>query len=165
MLSPALSYARGVATWLLILSDATAARWLLDKKKMAFRASAHADRIRRGDHFALYISRAAHKNPTRDEAQIVAVGVFTSRAVRESVEVAGHRFEETCGLRFEASLPLRAGVSFSQLVEALTFIRVKNAWAAYVRRTLVPIPDADFQRIATTVKTAANSRAFEGTTT
>jgi hypothetical protein len=137
--------------WLIVLSDARAASWVIENETMAFRASARAGRTMPGDHFAIYVSRSAHGNPTRDEAQIVAVGTVASKVRAERVDVAGRVFDSTCSLSIEASLPLRSGVPFRPLVERLTFIRLKDKWPAYVRRTIVEIPELDFSRIASAV--------------
>jgi hypothetical protein len=145
--------------WLIVLSDAAAARWVLESSEMAFRSSAGADRLRPGDPFAIYVSRSAHNNPTRDQGQVVAAGTIDSNVEPGRLVVAGKTFEQSCKLSFELVLPLRAGVPFRPLVAELNFIRSKRGWAAYLRRTLLRVPAEDFARIVEAIRAEVNSRS------
>lgn len=151
-------YARTVP-WLIVLSDAVAATWVIENKTMAFRPTVPTHEIAVGDGFAIYISRSAHKDPKRDEAQIVATGTIASPVTDTKVQIARDTYSRTCGLRIEESLPLREGVSFRSLVGELSFIKQKEAWAAYVRRTIVRIPEEDLARITGAVRRKAKERA------
>jgi hypothetical protein len=133
--------------WLVVLSDASATRWVLEHRRMAFRANVSTHALKPDAPIALYVTRGAFHNPTRDESQIVAVGRVASFMVEEAIEVAGQRYERWCGLEFDATVPLRKGLPFRTLVKQLMFIANKDAWAAYVRRTLVPLPPEDFDLI------------------
>src|SRR5512132_3211901 len=103
--------------WLLVLGDASAAGWVLEHRRMAFRANVRTHALRPDAPIALYVTRGAFGNPPRDEAQIVAVGRVASPIVEEPIEVAGQRYERWCDLEFEAVLPLREGLPFRPLVE------------------------------------------------
>jgi hypothetical protein len=142
---------------LIVLSNAVAASWVLENEAMAFRSSVRGRRPSPGDRFAIYVSRGAHRNPSRDEAQIVAIGTIQSEAIERPVTVAGQRYELICALSIDTQLPLRKGVPFRPLVNSLQFIRKKNGWASYVRRTIVAIPEADYDLISAAVRKAATS--------
>ena len=114
---------------------------------MAFRSNVRTHALRPDAPIALYVTRGAFHNPPRDEAQIVAIGRVTSSVVEEPLEVVGQLYKRWCDLEFEAVLPLREGLPFRPLVEELAFVTNKDAWSAYVRRTLVPLPSEDFDLI------------------
>jgi hypothetical protein len=141
---------------MIVLSDATAAAWVLENETMAFsRTSRSTELLAPGDRVAIYLSRGAHHNPSKNEAQILAVGTVASATQLKEVTVAGHTYSSVCSLSLDTSLPIRAGVSFVSLVPQLEFIRQKTSWGPYLRRTLVPITDADFARIRAAVTAAA----------
>ena len=132
---------------LIVLSERTAVEWVLQHERMAFLGHVKTDAIRPGTPIALYVTRGAFHSPTRDEAQIIAIGRVASDVVTASVQIAGRSYEKSCSLILDARAPLREGLPFRPLVDRLEFISKKHAWAIYLRRTLVPISNDDFQVI------------------
>lgn len=130
--------------WLVVLGEREALEWVLRSKRMAFRAHVPTASISVGDRLALYVTRGAHHSPTRDEAQVLATGEFASAVENVPAVVAGEQFPRSCRIRLdEPVLQPREGLPFRPLVDRLTFIRKKDGWAAYVRTTLVKLPDDD----------------------
>lgn len=146
--------------WLIVLSNRRAAEWVLAEGRMAFRAKARPERIQKGDSFAIYVSRSAHGNPTRDEAQLVAVGQIASPVRTTPTNIAGSgSFDAVCDLEFHHELALRRGAPFRPLVDQLRFIRVKKSWAMYVRQTIVHLDDSDFGILEAAVSAVAAERS------
>ena len=135
-----------------MLSDGVAAAWVLENELMAFGEHARADRLQVGDAVAVYVSRGAFHNPTRDEAQIVATGRVTREIRKDPKMIAGRQFNVTCHIALDQRAPLRHGSPFKSMVPHLSFIRESQAWGAYVRRGLVLLPDGDFEMIASALR-------------
>ena len=145
--------------WLIVLSNGQAAEWVLREAKMAFRAATRPERLSPGDPFAIYVSRGAHGDPNHDEAQIAAIGRIASPVRKRRLVVkGGGAFDAVCDLEFDQQLPLREGVPFRPLVNQLQFIRFKEGWGAYLRRTIATLSDGDFRVIETAVKRAARNK-------
>ncbi len=138
----------GGRAWLFVLGERTWAERVVGSREMGFRDDVHAERIKSGDGVALYVTRGAFHNPTRDRASIVGVGHATGSPSRAPMTIEGHTFPWTCPFDLDVEFPLRSGAPFAPLVPELSFIRKKEAWFNYVRRALVPIPDGDYQILA-----------------
>jgi hypothetical protein len=93
---------------------------------MAFRANVSTLALKPGAPIALYLTRGAFRNPTRDESRIVAVGRIASLMVDEAVEVAGQWYERWCSLEFDAMVPLRKALPFGSLVRQLSFTLIRT---------------------------------------
>lgn len=143
--------------WLVVVSDKAALHWILAKEKMGFRAHVPVGAVRAGDRFGLYVSRSAHRNPGRDEAQIVALGRFADAIGDEPVEVAGELYPWSVGLVIDTRFEPRQGLPFRSLVGRLELVPTTRGWGPRLRRTLVPLSDRDFRAIEQSV--AAHSRA------
>lgn len=131
--------------WLFVLNNARAARWVIENRRMAFKERARTDRLRPGDRFALYVTSGALKGQPR----IVALGELATRPSSKGASVAGHDFPQSCSLRIEAACdPLESGLLFRPLIERLHFIKHKHAWSSSLYRTIVAIPDEDFDLIS-----------------
>jgi hypothetical protein len=133
--------------WLIVLGEKTALEWVLQNQRMAFRAHVPTTELRVGAPIALYVTRGAFHSPVRDESHIAALGKITSEVRSEPVEVAGELYQSWCSLSLEVSSPLRRGLPFRPLVDQLEFIRKKQGWSMYLKRTLVQISDRDFSII------------------
>lgn len=130
--------------WLFVLNDREAARWVVEEGRMAFREGVPAERLSPGDAFAVYLTAGALKGVPR----IVAVGTVASPMRKGHMRVANRDFAKSCGLRIDASTtPFEGGLPFKPLVERLRFIPHKHAWSSALYRTLVPIPDDDYELI------------------
>ena len=144
-------------SWLIVLGTTAALSWVESNARMAFRDHITAGRLRKGDRFALYVTRGAGNNPGRDCAQVLAVGSVTSDLDRRDLEVLGETYHQSVRLAFDAQpLPYRWGADFRLLVPQLEFITKKGQWFAYVRKSLVPIPARDLATIDAAVSAARN---------
>lgn len=133
--------------WLIVIGEREGLRWVIEHQRMAFRDTVKG-KPSAGDPFAIYVSRGAFHNPGRDEAQVLGLGTFKTGIERRATTVGDERYARTARLDISEVRPERQGLPFRPLVEDLTFIAKKSGWAAYVRQTLVPIPQADFDLIA-----------------
>lgn len=133
--------------WLIIVSNRTALEWILDTRRMAFRSHVNTDQLQKGDRFALYTSRGAYGNTSRDESQIIALGRLTSPVTEASVRVGDEAFTKSCAISVERALPLRAGLPFRTLVGQLSIAKTARQWPASVRRTVATLDDNDFRVI------------------
>lgn len=130
-----------------MMGEVRALRWVIEHGTMGFRGHARTSAVRDGDRFALYVSRGAYHNPTRDETQILGLGRFRSAVTPVEVTVEGETFPKSAAIEVEV-LQEREGLPFKPLVPQLSFIAKKDQWFAYVRTTLVPVPRDDYTYIA-----------------
>lgn len=132
--------------WLIVLGDRDAIDWVVANGRMAV-----SDKVRTlpepGERVALYTTRGAYRNPTRDRSQIIGLGRVTGKAVRRDINVAGKTYAASFPIGIDAITESRQGLPFEPLVEHLTFITTKRTWGGALRRPLVRIPDADFKQI------------------
>jgi len=134
-----------MSSWLFVLGDEEALQAVLRRQLMAFRDHIGTGALDKGDKFAIYVTRGALHNPTRDRAQLIAAGTVESGVSRKPVKIANEEFNQSVKLSFSIGpFPLRQGIEFAPLVDDLDFIRKKKSWFAYVRKSLVRIPDEDF---------------------
>lgn len=134
--------------WLVVVGERDALEWIFDNGRTAFRDHVRADAVRLGDPFAIYVTRGAFHNPARDEAQIAALGQFTTDLEDAPVTIADETFGRSVGTGFDTVLPPRNGMPFKPLVNSLDFIAKKESWSVYLRRSLVPLKPKDYNRIA-----------------
>ena len=129
-----------------MIGDPTGLEWVTTRHRMAVRENVR-DMPREGDGVLLYRSRGALRNPTRDKAQIIAVGTVSGPPHHEVVEVGDREYARWFPIRFDAlSLP-RAGLDFGPFVSKLelTSDKAPTAWGATMRRPLVRLTDRDFR--------------------
>src|SRR4051812_46290499 len=108
--------------WLIVIGKSEALEWIIEHSRMAFRDAVRTDEIQPGDWFALYTSRGAYGNPTKDESQLIGRGRVTSRIRRGAVEFAGETFAKSCSVALDEILPLRNGIAFKPLIPQLKFV-------------------------------------------
>jgi hypothetical protein len=132
--------------WMIILGDCDAIAWVLSNGRMAVngRVAALPDP---GERVALYVTRGAYRNPTRDRAQIIGLAQVTEPPEISEVVVAGRSYAKSFGLRFDDVAEPRAGLPFEPLVPRLRFIGNKASWGGAVRRPVVRLSEADFRVI------------------
>jgi hypothetical protein len=143
--------------WIFVLSNIAAIEWVAGSKTMAFRDHIHVDQLTVGDKFALYATRGAGGNPTRDRAQFLGIGTIRSGNNRHHTTSLGdEEFRQSVAISFdEKPLDYRRGaIVTAEIVEQLSFMPKKEAWFAYVRKSLVSIPAEDFALIANAVTKA-----------
>lgn len=136
-----------VRTFLVPLGDRDAISWVLRERRMAFprtRIDA-ADRLEAGDRLLLYATRGAWRNPTRDRGRIIAYATVAGpvRRFDDPLHLVGRDFHSGCRLRIEAVVPYPGGLELQPLVDRLEAFPKPEAWSVYLRRTLVPLSDAD----------------------
>lgn len=149
-----------VSHWLIVVGTTDALDWIATSKTMAFRDHIPADRISKGDRFALYGTRGAGRNPGRDCGQVLATGTFTSGLVTTRLELFGETYSQSFRLGFdEPPLRYRYGAAFTDLLPALPFIKKPTTWFAYVRKSLVAIGPEDFKVIDGAVRQARKRNA------
>jgi hypothetical protein len=147
--------------WVVVLGERGGVAWVLNESRMAWTeaSSRRADRIQVSDMCALYITRGAYHNPTRDEGQLIAVGTMSSPPSRlaRPVVIAGKTFVTACDLQITTRLPEREGVSVRPLVGQLSFVRRKDVWGQYFRSGLIEVSSEDFEVMAHAVRAAARN--------
>ena len=138
--------------WLVILGNRDAIEWVLKRNRMAFRAHVDTSSMKVGDEVALYATRGAFRSPVRDRARVFGLGEISASVKSRPIEIEEMEFSKQCGLTVSAEMPPRLGLEFATIIPDLDFIRKKDNWSNYVRRTLVPLSDHDWHVI---------KRAFE----
>lgn len=149
-------------TYLLVLGERQAIAWVLREQRMAFPASRDPSQtLNPGDELYLYTTRGAYKNPTRDRGRVIGRALVTGRVVPldPPVEIAGRTFPVGCGLCVEELVPWGAGVELGPMAGRLAVFPKPDAWSAYLRRTLVPLPGADARTIRDLLRPVAGTRA------
>ncbi|HEX6968478.1 MAG TPA: hypothetical protein VF174_06685 [Micromonosporaceae bacterium] len=134
-------------SYLVILGERDAIRWVLREQRMAFPATPRAEvaALAAGDRLFLYATRGAWHNPTRDRGRIIGVATARSsaRVLDEPVEIAGRTFVSGCTLHIEGLVPYPGGLELQPLVEQLSAFPKPHAWSIYLRRPLLALPGAD----------------------
>jgi hypothetical protein len=133
--------------WLIVLTEAKAAEWVLSEQRMAFRRSARrVELLEAGDPIAFYTTtRVFHA--TTAEPQIVAVGRITGDVRYSSLYFAGAEYDRWCQLEIDRSFPVGKGLPFKPLIKRLGFIKDKENWKFYLFGTLIAVPPEDFRKI------------------
>jgi hypothetical protein len=136
-----------VASYLLVLGEREAIRWVLVNKQMAFPATPRKEvsALRPGDKLFLLTTRGAYHNPTRDRTRIIGTATVTSQVSRldVSIEIAGRLFESSCRIRVESLATCLSGLEVSPLVPRIDELRGYKNWGMRLRRPLVPLTEAD----------------------
>lgn len=134
-------------SYLVVLGDREAIRWVLCERRMAFPATPRAEvyALAPGDWLYLYATRGAWRNPTRDRGRIIGLARAAGAAKRfeTPVEVAGRSFFSGCDLAYEGVVPYPGGVELQPLVSRLTAFPKPHAWSVYLRRPLLSLSKLD----------------------
>ena len=135
------------ATYLLVLGERDAIRWVLTTGQMAFPSTPRREvaALREGDELFLLTTRGAFHNPTRDRTRIIGTAVVTTSVARfdDALELAGRTFESGCSIEVTSLTPYLEGVELAPLADKLDTLRGKAHWGMLLRRPLVPIALAD----------------------
>jgi hypothetical protein len=133
--------------YLLVLGERDAIAWVLREQRMAFPATPRAEvaGLAEGDRLFLYTTRGAWHNPTRDRGRIIGTARVASpiRLLDAPIEIAGMRFHSGCDLQIGGVVAYPGGVEVQPLVRQLAAFPKPDAWSAYLRRSLVRLPDED----------------------
>jgi hypothetical protein len=135
------------ASYLLIISEAQALRWIVSNRRMAFAAhrTRDAGRIAVGDRLLMFTTRGCFHNPTRDRSRLVGEAEVSSAVTTldEPLEIAGRQFASACDLALLTLARLREGCEFAPLVKHLSIFPDERSWPVRLRRTLVSLPTSD----------------------
>lgn len=107
----------------------------------------------------IYATRGCWHNPTRDRAQVVAVGSVASPVSHTSVDVAGETMPQHCDLALDVVLAERGGIPFTDLVGRLSVTKGRDNWGPVLRRTIVALADRDIVTVRRAVDKAARTRS------
>jgi hypothetical protein len=118
---------------------------------------AKATLVAPGDGLAVYVTRGAFHNPTRDYSQFAAAGETTSSVYKCSsqVSIRNRTFTWCMDIDLRIVLPERRGVPAKALVRTLDLVRRKDAWGQYFRSGLVEVSDSDFRHVYRALEAAA----------
>jgi hypothetical protein len=141
--------------WLVVVGSSSGLELALTGV-LGFRARVATSAIRAGDQFALYVTRSAFHNPTRDFTQIAATGIVTGGVCVNEVRAGEETFPQSCSVEIQHALPARNGLPFVPLVPQMAFIRDKIHWSSYVRTSLRPLPQTDFNVIEAALRAAVD---------
>jgi hypothetical protein len=133
-------------SYLLILSDRDAIAWVLREQRMAFPATRRAElALTIDDRLLLYTTRGAWSNPTHSRGRVIGTATVRSpvRGLDKPLEVAGRHFYAACDLQIDGLVPYPGGVELQPLVSRLAVFPKPEAWSAYLRRTLLQLPQSD----------------------
>lgn len=135
------------STYLLVLGEREAIRWVVTSGRMAFPATPRREvaDLREGDRLLLVSTRGAFHNPTRDRTRVIgaATVVTTVEPFDDPVALAGRVFASGCSIKLESLAPYLDGVELAPLVERLDAFRGHSEWGMMLRRPLVFVSNAD----------------------
>lgn len=154
---------QGTKAHLAVLGEREGIVWVLRNQRIAFPAPRYASRrpeLRKGDIVYLYTTRGAFRNPTRDQGRVVGRAVVTrgTEVLTEPVVLADREFPYEARIRVGALAPFGAGVPLRDYVARLECMPKPEKWFAYLRRSLVPLTEADAQLLEDLVSSVAGSR-------
>lgn len=132
---------------LFVIGSPVPLRYVIDNKVMAFRKGVNTERISPGIRMGIYTTTTAYGNPSKDRAQVLATGRVASKVMQQSREIDGEVFPTFCRLDFDFVLPWRSGLPFPPLVSRLDFVGTARRYPSVFRRSIVWVPDADFEKI------------------
>jgi hypothetical protein len=139
------------ATFLVVLGNAEAARWVLENQRMAFSEGGRksASRLSRGDTLLFYAGIKcwpALGRDSRPEAGVLigdAVVLTDVARLRTPAQVGGRRFEYGCEVFFEHLAPLGSGVAISSIRDELDLTAGRANYGQALRRPPVLLSRAD----------------------
>lgn len=139
------------ASYLLILGEREAIRWVLTTQRMAFPANTRAEvtALREGDQLFLLSTRGAFRNPTRDRTRVfgTATALTAVEPLDEPLEIAGRMFARGCAIEVESLAPYLGGLEVAPLVGKLSVFRRSDQWGMYLRRPLLRLAEDDAELI------------------
>ena len=136
------------SSFLLVIGHQEGLSWILGSQRMAFSSITRsgARNLAPKDRLFLYTTRGCFSNPGRDEGLIIGQAIVTSTvsSLNDPVIIAGRELPYGCSINVSSLVPLGLGVSVRTLVDRLDiFSENPRAWAARLRRTVVPLSDHD----------------------
>lgn len=140
--------------WIWVFGEIKGLRWVLQHRRMAFRASARrALGIQPGDLAVLHVSRGAFHNPTRDISRLAGIVEVTSPVVAgDPVTIADREFSLVCHIRPLVVLPEREGPEVKPLATRLSFVKRPEVWGHYFRNSPAPISAGDYNVLAEAIE-------------
>lgn len=138
-------------SYLVILGEREAIAWVLREQRMAFPPTPRREpgALEPGDRLFLYTTRGAWGSPTRDRGRVIGTATVKTRVARldPPLEIVGREFHSGCELNIDRLVRYRDGVELQPLVPQLDAFPKKHAWAIYLRRSLLPLSEADARLI------------------
>ena len=138
-------------SYLLVLGEREAIRWVVTSGQMAFPATPRREvaALRAGDQLLLVSTRGAFHNPARDRTRVIGTATVGTavEALEQPVELAGRLYTKACSIEMESLTPYLEGLEFAPLTDRLDTFRGRSHWGMLLRRPLVLISDADAEVI------------------
>jgi hypothetical protein len=139
------------AAYILVIAERTALAWVLSERRMAFpaRSRRQAVLLAPGESLFLYVTRGCFHNPTRDRGRIIGEAhvVATVTELKEPIRFEERVYPIGCEIEVTSLVPRGLGVELASLVDSLRVFPDKASWSAWMRRTLLPLGDADVKVI------------------
>ncbi len=139
------SWADGMTTSLLVISDREPLAWLLRTSSFAIPAARAESAPRPGTTLLLYTTRGCHRNPGRDRGLVMGLAQATSdpRRLSEPVTFRGHEYVIGLDLDLQGVCRVREGVQLGPLQRQLDLLPSEGPWSYPLRRSAVPLSDPD----------------------
>jgi hypothetical protein len=138
-------------SFLLVLNNGEAVKWVLEGSRMAFSEGARrdAEKLTVGDTLFITTTKECWGSAAGAATMIVGVAIVRTpaKALDEPLTIGSRTFVASCDLAVRGLAPFRRGVEFTRLVPHLAFIRKKAQWGIYLQRTLVRLPADDAETV------------------
>ncbi|MDR3202381.1 MAG: hypothetical protein LBT54_04535 [Bifidobacteriaceae bacterium] len=149
---------------LAVLSDRVAVGWVLENQRIAFPEPRYKHQFRRfvvDDTLYLYTTRGCFKNPAQDQGRIVGKATLTEDMVTAEHPVAflERTMPYEAPIRVDLLAPVGEGVPLAGLADRLSCFPKPDHWAAYLRRSVVPLSQADASLIDAALAPGARTLA------
>jgi hypothetical protein len=135
------------AAYILVIGERNALAWVLAERRMVFpaRTRGQAMLLVPGDSLFLYATRGCFRNPTRDRGRIIGEARVATPVTQlsKAIRFGDRVYPLGCEIDVASLLPRGLGVELASLVDVLRVFPEKSSWSAWMRRTLLPLGDAD----------------------
>lgn len=139
-------------TFLLPISDREPLAWIVREQRTAFpeHRRREAEALAIGDRLLLYTTRGCFRNPTRDRGRLIGTARVESTAqpLSKAIRFRERSYPIGIDVSIESLAKRGEGVELAPLVPSLESFPDPSSWSARMRRALVPITDADAERLS-----------------
>jgi hypothetical protein len=136
---------------LLVLGTGRGLAYVLRERKMAFPPTRQV-RLDVGDRLLLYTTRNVFRRSDRDRGRVVGTAEVASPILplEEQLLIAERKYTSGCDLKITGLAMLGQGVLLADIAEKLmVFQPHPEAWRAWLRRAVLPLPPSDARFILT----------------